>query len=163
MQYLARAKYACCIIIHITFSYTPTDEDGFVKMKREVRKSDISDYSSKASKDDIDTSKDEEIEYRDGKLQRSSGNTSFHLVNDSNSDREHDSDTNSLSLSQTFAASGSYNMKLGSCSAVNRNAYRTKKKKVLAAISGSLSEKESLNAKIDKSKIRHLVEEEMAT
>ena len=117
MQYLARAKYACCIIIHITFSYTPTDEDGFVKMKREVRKSDISDYSSKASKDDIDTSKDEEIEYRDGKLQRSSGNTSFHLVNDS--DSKPDSDTASLSLSQTVTASGSYNMNLGSCNAVN--------------------------------------------
>ncbi len=107
-----------CIVysLRITFSYTPTDEDVLVKMRREVHKSDISDYSSKASKDDIDTFK-EEVDYRDGKLQRSSGNTSFHLVNDS--DSKPDSDTASLSLSQTVTASGSYNMNLGSCNAVN--------------------------------------------
>ncbi len=74
-------------------------------MKREVRKNDIIDYSSsEESKDDIETSTDEEIEYsyQDGKLQRSSGNTSFHVVNDSNSGL--DPDTAPLSLSQTLSA-----------------------------------------------------------
>ncbi len=117
-------------------------------MNREVRKNDINDYSSRTSKDDIDTSTDEEIEYQDGKLQRSSGNTSFHLVNDSTSGL--DSDTAPLSLSQTLSASGSYNMELQTCRGVSTFAYRAKKRKILADIQQS-SSRESLKAKIDKS------------
>lgn len=132
----------------LLISYTPTDENGLLKMRREVRKSDIRDFSSSASKDDIDTSKDEEIEYRDGKLQRSSGNTSFHLVNDS--DSHPDSDTPSLSLSQTLSGSGSYNMELQTCRRVGRFVYRAEMRKILADIRDSSNE-EGLTAKIDKS------------
>lgn len=116
-------------------------------MKREVRRIDVSEYSSEASRDDIDTSKDEEVVYREGKLQRSSGNTSFHLVNDSDSDTN--SDTDSLSLSQKFSASGSYDMQLQTCRKVNRFAYAARKKKILADI--QRSSKEGLKANFDKS------------
>ena len=118
-------------------------------MKREIRRGDISEYSSEAPRDDIDTSRDEEVEYRGEKLQRSSGNTTFHLVNDT--DGNSDPDMDSWSLSQTFSASGSYNMQLKSCHKINKFTYDTRKKKILADIQSS-SKEEGLKANIDKSK-----------
>ena len=118
-------------------------------MKREVRRGDVSEYSSEATREDIDTSKEEEIEYRKGKLQHSSGNTSFHLINGSDSDPDPDLDP--VSLSQKFYASGSYDMKLQACRKLNKFAHRALKRKIFADLRQDPSE-EDLKAKIDKSK-----------
>lgn len=130
------------------FSYTPTTEEGLLKMKRTVRKDDVEEYSNDANKDDIDTSKDEEIQYRSGKLERSAGRTSFHLVNDSSSDN---SDLEPFSLSQTFAARGSYLMELQSCRTHKVRAFGAQKKKIMSEMQHN-SKEEGLKSTVNKGK-----------
>ena len=52
-------------------------------MQRRICKEDVSEYSTEELSDDIDTEQDEEVLYRSGRLKRSSGNTTVHLVNSS--------------------------------------------------------------------------------
>ncbi len=99
-------------------------------MHRAIRKVDVSEYSNEDPSDDIDTAQDEEIQYRSGRLERSSGNATFHLVNDSNSDTDQDPQ----SLSKAFAASGSYRMELQSCRQLNYYAFSVQKRRILSEI-----------------------------
>ena len=128
------------------FSYTPTTEEGLVKMHRSIRKEDVSEISDEDSLEDIDTAQDDEIQYRSGRLERASGNTMFHPVNES--DTETNADT--VSLSQTFSATGSYNMELKNCRKISQYMFGVQKKKILSEMEKN-SQQESLKAKIDKS------------
>lgn len=111
-------------------------------MRRKIRKVDMSEFSDD---DDIETAQDEEIQYRSGRLQRSSGNASFYLVNDTSSDP----DLNPMSLSQAFAATGSYKMELKACHKINKYAYGVQKKRIMSEM--KQSPKEDLKAIINKS------------
>ena len=122
------------------FSYIPTGEDGVLKMHRRIRKIDITDDISK----DIDSSTDEDIQYRSGKLERSSGSTSFYLVNDSDSYTGEEL----FSLSRTFSGSGSYSMDLQSCRKVNKYTFKVQKRKIFSEMRDN-SKEEGLRATID--------------
>lgn len=116
-------------------------------MHRKIRKADVSEYSTEEPSEDIDTTQDEEIQYRSGRLERSSGNSTVHLVNSSNS--EIDLDT--VSLSQALAASGAYRMELQTCRKLGKYAYGVQKRRILSEM-GKSSREEDLKATIDKSK-----------
>ena len=96
-------------------------------MHRTVRSEDVSEYSTEKPTDEIETATDEDIEYRLGRLEKSSGNTTFRLVNKTNSDVN-----SSFSLEQAFAGRGSYSMGLDSCRKMNKYAMSLQKKKVLS-------------------------------
>lgn len=128
----------------LLYSYTPTTEEGVLKMHRSIRKADV---TSEKLSDGIDTAQDEEVQYRSGRLERSSGNASFHLVKNSEADEE----PSPMSLSQAFAATGSYTMELQACRKLSKDAFAVRKRRIMSAISQSLSE-ESLKANLDKSK-----------
>ena len=117
-------------------------------MQRRIRKEDVSEYSTQEPSDDIDTEQDEEVLYRSGRLERSSGNTTVHLVNSSTN-----LELNSLSLSQALAATGSYKMELRTCRRIGKYAYGAQKRRILSEIGGN-SKEEDLKATIDKSKQR---------
>lgn len=123
------------------YSYTPTTEDGLLKMHRKIRKVDV---STEEQSDDIDTDQDEEIQYRSGRLERSSGNTTIHLVNNSHSDSD------GLSLSRAFAASGSYSMELQTCRKLSQYTYAARKKRILSEM-GQDPKEGDLKAMINKS------------
>lgn len=118
-------------------------------MHRRIRKVDVSEYSTEETSEDIDTAQDEEVQYRSGRLERSSGNATVHLVNNSNSNI----DLDSVSLSQAFAASGSYRMELRTCRKLGKYAYGVQKRRILSEM-GQSSNEEDLKATIDKSKRR---------
>ena len=82
-------------------------------MHRFIDSKDVIDYSTGARKRDIQLQKDEDIEYRDGILQHSSGDTSFKIQNkkgitEPESGQEKD-------FSDAFSAHGSYNLDLQRC------------------------------------------------
>ena len=138
----------------IIISYTPTTEEGLLKMHRKIRKSDVTELSGQEKMSgDIETAQDEDIQYRSGRLERSSGNASFNLANDSNSDSDGDLET--LSLSQAFAASGSYAMELRACRRLNKYMFSVQKRRILYELSTSLEE--GLGANLDKSECAHRV------
>ena len=118
-----------------------------MKMHRSIRKEDMSEISGEDSLEDIDTAQDDEIQYRSGRLERASGNTMFHPVNESDTGTNADT----VSLSQTFSATGSYNMELKSCRKVNQYMFGVQKKKILSEMKKN-SKHDSLKAKIDRSK-----------
>ncbi|ORU94288.1 MAG: hypothetical protein A6F71_09225 [Cycloclasticus sp. symbiont of Poecilosclerida sp. M] len=115
-------------------------------MQRKIRKEDVSEFSSEDSLEDIDTAQDEEIQYRSGRLERSSGNTMFHPVNASDTGTTADT----VSLSQAFSATGSYRMELESCRKISQYMFGVQKKKILSEMKKN-PQQESLKAKIDKS------------
>lgn len=114
-------------------------------MRRTIHKVDVSEYASEEPSEDVETAQDEEIQYQSGRMERSSGNTSVYLVNNSNSDLD------SISLSQAFAASGSYKMELQTCRRVSKYAYGVQKRRIWSEI-GRGSKEEDLKATFDKSK-----------
>lgn len=116
-------------------------------MHRRIRREDVSEYSTEEPSDDIDTEQDEEVLYRSGRLERSTGNASVHLVNSSSSDLE----LNSVSLSQALAATGSYKLELQTCRRVGKYTYGVQKRRILSEM-GRNSKEEDLKATIDRSK-----------
>ena len=117
-----------------------------MKMQRTIRKEDMSELSSEDSMEDIDSAQDEEIQYRSGRLERSSGSTMVHLVNNSDTGTE----TDTVSLSQAFFATGSFSMELKSCRMLNQYMFGIQKNKILSEMKKN-PEEENLKAKVDKS------------
>ena len=101
--------------------------------------------------DDIETAQDEEIQYRSGRLERSSENASFNLANNSNLDS--DGDFEPLSLSQAFAASGSYVMELRACHRINKYMFSVQKRRILYELRASLEE--GLGANLNQSESKY--------
>jgi hypothetical protein len=116
-------------------------------MHRKISKIDVSEYSNDEPSDNIDTEQDEDVQYRSGRLERSSGNTTLRLVNDTNSDIDDDP---GISLSEAFAASGSYQMELRSCRKLSEYKYVQQKRRIMSEMENI--EEEDLKANIDRSK-----------
>jgi hypothetical protein len=106
-------------------SHTPSTEEGVMKMHRKIRKVDM---GSEEQSKDVDMEQDEDVQYRSGRLERSSGNATVVVVNNSTSD---DSDP-LFSLSQAFAASGSYKMELKACRKLEKYTYLAQKRRILS-------------------------------
>ena len=120
-------------------------------MQRKIRKADVSEYSNEEEpSDEIDTTQDEEVEYRSGHLERSSGNASFHLINATTDSVTEDVDE-TISLSRAFAASGSYKMELQSCRRLNAYSFGVLKRRILSQVMHA-SKEEDLKATMDRSK-----------
>ena len=122
-------------------------------MHRRVSKKDVSAYSNQEASDDVDSSVDEEVEYRNGRLERSSGNSTFNVMNKTDSNAESDGDGSDFSLSQLFSASGSYLMEVQSCRRLNKYALGLQKKKLFSAMRSD-SREEDLGATRDESKYK---------
>ena len=123
-------------------------------MHRKIRKSDVTELSGQEKMSgDIETAQDEDIQYRSGRLERSSGNASFNLANNSNLDS--DGDLEPLSLSQAFAASGSSAMELRACRRINKYMFSVQKRRILYELRASLEE--GLGANLDKSESKYMV------
>ena len=125
----------------------PTGEEGLVKMQRKIRKEDVSELSSEDSMEDIDTAQDEEIQYRSGRLERSSGNTMIHLVNESDT-----VPIDTVSISQAFSAAGSYSMELKSCRTIDPYMFNIQKNNIQSEMKNNSME-EGLKARVDKSEL----------
>ena len=126
------------------YSYFPTDEEGLVHVKRTIRKNDVNQYSTDVVQDDVDTSKDEEVVYQSGKLKRSSGKTSFQLVNTTES-----SDKEPIALSNAFSASGSYIMRLNTCNRFSQTSFFLYKRKLYSQMKQGMKV-ENLQASVNK-------------
>ena len=87
--------------------------DNVKKMHRFIESDDVIDYSTGARKRDIQLTKDEDIEYRDGVLYHSSGDTSFKIKNKNSV--EEPQDTQEMLFSGAFSARGSYTLDLQQC------------------------------------------------
>ena len=82
-------------------------------MHRSVDSKDVIDYSTGARKRDIQLRKEEDIEYRDGVLQHSSGDTSFKIEN--KNDIKEPQHSQEKEFSDAFSAHGSYTLDLQRC------------------------------------------------
>ena len=107
----------------------------------------MSELSSEDSMEDIDTAQDEEIQYRSGRLERSSGNTMIHLVNESDT-----VPVDTVSISQAFSAAGSYSMELKSCRTIDPYMFDIQKNNIQSEMKNNSME-EGLKAKVDKSEL----------
>ena len=82
-------------------------------MHRVVESDDVIDYSTGAKKRDIQLTKDEDIEYRDGILYHSSGDTLIKIKNKKYVQEPPDEHQNSFS--DAFSAHGSFTLDLQQC------------------------------------------------
>ena len=83
------------------------------KMHRSVDGKDVIDYSTGARKRDILLRKEEDIEYRNGVLQHSSGDTSFKVERKSAIEERQSNEEKEFS--DAFSARGSYTLDLQQC------------------------------------------------
>ena len=88
------------------------NSDSMKKMHRSIDSNDVIDYSTGARKRDIQLRKEEDIEYRNGVLQHSFGDTSF-KVQSKNGFKEPQS--SQKEFSDAFSARGSYTLDLQRC------------------------------------------------
>ena len=121
------------------------DEDGRKKMHRHIDNDDVIDYSSGARKKNIKMFKDEDIEYRDSILQRSSGNTVIKIKEGKHQGEEH------RLLSDAFSAIGSYTLDLQNCYVSTQNRH---KRSSIDQMDENLME-ENLKAHFDRSEINN--------
>ena len=82
------------------------------KMHRFIDDTDVIEYSTGARKRDIELRKEEDIEYRDGILQRSSGDTLFKVDNKKGVALENGQNKK---FSDAFSVHGSYKLDLQQC------------------------------------------------
>ena len=98
--------------LYIILSYRFEEEkDGIKKMHRSVNSDDVIEYTTGAKKSDLQLTKEEDIEYRDGTLYHSAGNTSV-MVKRS---RVEEATGENKSLSDAFSAKSSYHLDLKRC------------------------------------------------
>ena len=114
-----------------------------MKMRRIIHARDVHELASSALKKDIEMEKDEEIEYKSGRLVHSAGNMTVHLVNESDATQEDES------FSAMLSASGWYDLKLRSCHKITSYMFGIEKKKIDSNMRTSMEE--DLKATVDES------------
>ena len=103
----------CYILLKLFSDSYEQNTDNVKKMHRSIDGKDVIDYSTGARKRDIQLRKEEDIEYRDGILQHSSGDTSFKIQNKNSIEEPRSSQEKEFS--DAFSAHGSYNLDLQRC------------------------------------------------
>ena len=114
-----------------------------MKMRRIIHARDVHELASSAPKKDVEMEKDEEIEYKAGRLVHSAGNMTVHLVNES------DVTQDDKSFSAMLSASGWYDLKLRSCHKITSYMFGIEKKKIDSNMRTSMEE--DLKATVDES------------
>ena len=89
------------------------NSDSVKKMHRSVDGKDVIDYSTGARKRDIQLSKEEDIEYRNGVLHHSSGDTMFKVKSKNTIEKAQNGQEKKFS--DAFSARGSYTLDLQQC------------------------------------------------
>lgn len=111
-------------------------------MHRHIEGDDVIDYSSGAKKKSINLLKDEDIEYRDGFLYHSAGRTALKIKGQSQDAVEN-------SVSEAFAAEGSYSLELQQCFVPTKRTQNRRRRSVNEEMEKDLTE-EDLKAYYDK-------------
>ncbi len=127
--------------------------DDKLKMNRSIHETDIKEYSDGLKPDgDVESTIQEELEYKEGKLEHSTGYTMIDMVNSSKKDYSDEESLNEQqpSLSQAFSARGQYQLTLQECSEVSKNQSISQKKMMQSRIKHGI--KEGLKATINSSK-----------
>ena len=120
-------------------------QDGIKKMHRRIEEDDVISYSTGAPKEDLKFTQNEDIEYRNGSLHHSSGNTEVKIKDSQGRENE---DDDQPSLSDILSARGSYTLDLQHCySAPQRQGDRQRRN---VQIDENMQQ-EDLSAKFDKS------------
>ena len=102
--------YGNCLVHQLFLDRYEQNSDRVKKMHRSINGKDVIDYSTGARKRDIQLRKEEDIEYRDGVLQHSSGDTSFKIENINEPQHSQEKE-----FSDVFSAHGSYTLDLQRC------------------------------------------------
>ena len=114
-----------------------------MKMRRIIHARDVHELASSAPKKDVEMEKDEEIEYKSGRLMHSAGNMTVRLVNES------DVTQDDTTFSAIFSASGWYDLELRSCHKITSYVFGIEKKKIDSNM--RISMEEDLKATVDES------------
>ena len=119
-------------------------------MHRSIDSKDVIDYSTGAKKRDIQLRKEEDIEYRNGVLQRSSGDTSFKVQSKNGIEEPHSSQEKEFS--DAFSAHGSYTLDLQRCYTPTKQDGARQKRSLDDKINGNRMSEERLTANFNISK-----------
>ena len=141
---------ATCYLHQFFHDRYEQNSDNVKRMHRSFDGKDIINYSTGARKRDIQLRKEEDIEYRDGILQHSSGDTSFKIQNengiaDTQSSQEKE-------FSDTFSAHGLYTLDLQQCYIPTRKDGARRKRSLIDQMSQNKISEERLTANFNISK-----------
>lgn len=115
-------------------------------MHRTIKSDDIIDYFTGAKSADFKLSKNEDIEYRGGRLYHSSGNTDIKIKGKS----KLKSSGEQKSFSDAFSVHGSYSLNLEHCYAQPKTTLDRQRRSLSAAMDDDMTE-EGLKASYNKS------------
>ena len=118
------------------------DGDGNQKMHRHIENDDIIAYSSGAKKSTFHLIKDEDIDYRQGILQHSSGSIVVELNNVQNQSEKE------MPISKALSSQGSYTMDLQQCYTPAKHRQNRQRRSMDRKMSASVKE-EDLKAHFD--------------
>lgn len=121
-------------------------------MNRSIHDMDIKEYSTGPKRDDIESTMQEEIEYRNGQLERSTGNMVIQMVNSSNGlDINEEENEDGPSLSRAFSASGKYQLELQDCVELSTDSFKSVRNSIKSRMRHSAAE--GLKVHLDTSKV----------
>lgn len=133
-----------------TIRYERSEENGRLKMNRSIHEVDITEYSTGSKPEDVVSSTQEELEYRNGKLEYSAGNMVVQVVEDSEDYLNKEEQEGRPSFSKIVSARGRYSLTLHECHEETTTSSSVHKKRVQSNMKHSVVEE--LKAKIDASK-----------
>lgn len=113
-------------------------------MHRHIEGDDVTEYASGANKKHVQFLKEEDIEYRDGFLYHSSGFTEITIKGQTRDESQH-------SVSESFAAQGSYTLDLLQCYVPAKHTQSRKRRSMSEEMDRDLTE-EDLKVHIDRGK-----------
>ena len=130
------------------YSYDEAPE-GSQKMHRHVETNDVIEFSANANKKDIKLTKDEDIEYRNGKLYHSAGTTDIKLKEG----KSRLTEGKEKSISEALKVHGSYSLQLDHCSARTARSTIRHRRSIENKINENMME-ENIIANFDESKVQ---------
>ena len=87
------------------------EEENSIKIKRSIHDSDVSEYSSGSKHSNAESTEEEEMDYKNGRLEKSLGYIAIQIVNNNTEEDEATGEmADGPSLSQAFSANGKYHM-----------------------------------------------------
>ena len=120
-------------------SHEPSTDPGVKKMHRRIDTDEVIDSSSGVGRRKIKFSKDEDIEYRDGVLRRSSGRAEVKMM------KEVVIQQRGRRLSEGFSATGSFTLELEQCYVPSGNMLEQRRQRLRESMNREMLE-ESLRA-----------------
>ena len=85
------------------------EEKNSIKIKRSIHDSDVSEYSSGSKHSNVESTEEEEMDYNNGRLEKSLGHIAIQTGNNTEDEATGEM-ADGPSLSQAFSANGKYHM-----------------------------------------------------